>query len=161
MGSQQSHQSQDEDLKELPQYTVEHETKSKVKVIHSVREKQAGETDTKNLSSLLSTLIECRLTLGGHLRVWPYLWNELAKTLAKMGIKGIHHEKIEDMKWINRTPIDVQIVPLNKVGDYCEGEDGNITLPIEYNYVNALTILDSGAGIVIATKSIWEACGKN
>ena len=116
-----------------------------------------GEKDTKNLSSLLSTFIECRLTLGELLRVRPYLWNDLAETLEKMGIKGIHPKRIEDMKRINKTPIDVQLVPLNKVGDYCEGEDGNITLSIEYNDVNTLFILENGAGIAIATKSIWEA----
>ena len=46
--------------------------------------------------------------------------------------------------------------PINKVGDYCEGEDGNTTLPIEYKGVKTTTILDSGAGVAIATKAIWE-----
>ena len=51
-------------------------------------------------------------------------------------------------------------VPVNKVGEYCEGEDGNITLPVEYNNVKTLAILDSGDNIAIATKSLWEAWGK-
>ena len=38
--------------------------------------------------------------------------------------------------------------------------DGNITLPIELNYFKTLAILDSGAGVAIATKHIWEKWGK-
>ena len=49
---------------------------------------------------------------------------------------------------------------VNKVGDYCEGEEGNTTLPVEYNGVNTKAILDSGAGIAIVTKQTWEKWGK-
>ena len=48
-------------------------------------------------------------------------------------------------------------IPLNKVGDYCEGDDGNTTLLVEFNEVKILAILDSGEG---ATKQVWEAWGK-
>ena len=51
-------------------------------------------------------------------------------------------------------------VPLNKVKDYCEGEDGNITLAVEYKNVTPLAILDSGARVSIVTKSTWESWGK-
>ena len=51
-------------------------------------------------------------------------------------------------------------VPLNKVGEYCEGEDGNTTLPVEFNECSHKAILDSGAGIAIATKGTWESWGK-
>ena len=54
----------------------------------------------------------------------------------------------------------MQLVPLNKVGEYYEGADGNITLPIEYNDVKNLAILDSGARVAIATKHIWEKWGR-
>ena len=50
-------------------------------------------------------------------------------------------------------------VPINKVGDYCEGEDSNTTLPIELNEVQSLAILDSGAGVAIATKELWDSWG--
>ena len=43
---------------------------------------------------------------------------------------------------------------------YCEGEDGNTTLPVEFNEVKSLAILDSGAGVAIATKDVWESWGK-
>ena len=47
--------------------------------------------------------------------------------------------------------VKCELVPLNKVGDYCEGDDGNTTLPIEINEVKSLEILDSGVGVAIAT----------
>ena len=45
------------------------------------------------------------------------------------------------------------------MGEYCKGRDGNITLPIEYNDVKTLAVLESGVGFAIATKDIWEAWG--
>ena len=51
-------------------------------------------------------------------------------------------------------------VPLNKVGDYYEGEDSNTTIPIEFKGQQTLAILDSGTGVAIATKRIWESWGK-
>ena len=146
----------DEDLKELPQYLGEHEAKSEIKVLPLVQGKIKQEKDTINLIALLSTPIECRLTLGELLKVRPNLWNELAETLHNMGIKGIRDKHIKQLKENNRTPTSVQPIPLNKVGEYCEGVDGNITLPIEFNDVKTLAILDSGAGVAIATKNIWE-----
>ena len=45
-------------------------------------------------------------------------------------------------------------MPLNKVGDYCEGEDSNTMILVEYRETNTLAILDSGAGVAIATKKL-------
>ena len=47
--------------------------------------------------------------------------------------------------------VKCQPVPLNKVGDYCEGDDDNTTLPMEFNEVKSLAILDSKVGVAIAT----------
>ena len=44
-----------------------------------------------------------------------------------------------------------ELAPINKVGDYCKGEDGNATLLVEFNDVKSLEILDSGVGVVTAT----------
>ena len=49
---------------------------------------------------------------------------------------------------------------LNKVGDYYEGDDGNTTLPVEFKDVKSLAIIDSGVGVAIATKQVWESWGK-
>ena len=54
----------------------------------------------------------------------------------------------------------VQPVRINQVGDYCKGEEINITLTMEYKQVKSLSILENGAGVAIATKSIWETWGK-
>ena len=35
-------------------------------------------------------------------------------------------------------------------------DKGNATLPLEYNGVKTMAILDTGAGIGIATKAMWE-----
>ena len=51
-------------------------------------------------------------------------------------------------------------VPISKVGDYCEGEDGNTTLPIIFNKITSLAILDSAAGVAIATKQMWDSWGQ-
>ena len=48
-------------------------------------------------------------------------------------------------------------IPIIKVGDYCEGEDSNTTLPVEFNEGKSMAILDSKAGVKIATKNVWDA----
>ena len=48
---------------------------------------------------------------------------------------------------------------LTKIEDYCEGEDNNTNLHIEFNEVQSLAILDSGAGVTIATKEFWTSWG--
>ena len=118
------------------------------------------EQDTGNLISLLSTPIDYKLTLGEILKVRPHLWNELATILEKMGIKGIKPKELNQLQNGDKAHAPLQPVPVNKVGEYCEGEDGNITLPAKYNNVKTLAVLDSGAAIAIATKSLWEAWGK-
>ena len=129
-------------------------------IIPSVRKLSHKEQDTGNLLSLLSTPIDCKLTLGELLKIRPHLWNKLAAILEKMNIKGIKPDELNQLQNGNKTRAQVQPIPVNKVGEYCEGKDINITLPIEYNNVQTLATLDSGAGIVIATKSLWEAWGK-
>ena len=52
-------------------------------------------------------------------------------------------------------------MPINTVAYVPKLEDtGNTTLPLEYNDYKAIAILDTGAGVSIATKSIWEKWGK-
>ena len=98
MGSQHFQPSEDAELKELPQYTGEHENKSKVMVVPSVRKLPHKEHDTGNLLSLLSTPIDCKLTLGELLKIRPHLWNELAGILGKMGIREIKSEDINQLQ---------------------------------------------------------------
>ena len=83
----------------------------------SVRKLPHKDQDMRNLISLLSTLIDCKLTLGELLKIHPHLWNELAAILEKMGIKEIKPEALNRLQNENKTHAQVQPVPVNKVGD--------------------------------------------
>ena len=65
------------------------------------------------------------------------------------------HSVVENQKQ-NTEP-----VPLDKQGDYYEGDSGNVMLPIEYAGLSIMAILDGGAGMAIITKEVWELWGKN
>ena len=66
----------------------------------------------------------------------------------------------ETLKEDQTKRVKYEHVPINKVGNYSEGEDGNTTLPVKFNDIKNMAILDSGAGVAIATKQIWESWGK-
>ena len=51
-------------------------------------------------------------------------------------------------------------VELNKVSGIQEKDEGNTTLPVNYEGIESMAILDSGASVSIATKTIWEKWGK-
>ena len=51
-------------------------------------------------------------------------------------------------------------VPVNRVGGKAEDDKGNTTLPIMINKVESIAILDSGAGVGIATKKNLGILGK-
>ena len=46
------------------------------------------------------------------------------------------------------------VMPINQVE---ETNESNTTLPILIDKITSVAILDSGAGVGIATKSIWES----
>ena len=76
---------------------------------------------------------------------------------------GIHLLAIGTIKKVlkeTKPNVRGEPVPLNKVGDYSEGKNSNTTLPVEYNDIQILAILDSGAGVALKTVQIWEAWGK-
>ena len=64
-------------------------------------------------------------------------------------------EQSKPAKTIARTWVE-----LNKVSGVQEKDEGNTTLPMNYKGIKSMAILDSGAGISIATKTIWEKWGK-
>ena len=82
---------------------------------------------------------------------------DLMSTLCVPKLKPIQATK-ELVKRAKRAT-KCELVPINKVGYYCKGEDGNTTLPVEFNDVKSLAILDSGARVAIATKNVWEVWG--
>ena len=90
------------------------------------------------------------------LRVRPELWKELGLQLKKPGVELPISEQIPTMN-NTRKQKNYKPVPLNKVGDYC---DSNRRVPVEFKGQQMLAILDSGVGVFIATKIIWESWGK-
>ena len=158
VGSEKSGNSKAETLQTLPSYLGEYETKSDIKKLPSQKMSSPPTVDIPNLTALMSAPIKFTLPLAEVLKIKPELWKEVGKYLQKMGIDvpvtdiPTLHSDLAKQKY--------EPVPLNKVGDYCEGEDSNTTIPVEFRGQRTLAILDSGAGIAIATKKIWESWGK-
>ncbi|MCO5587465.1 hypothetical protein L7F22_041414 [Adiantum nelumboides] len=138
----------------------EHEAKSEVKIVPSQMRAIPKMIDTKSLQELLSTPVICTITLSELLKIRPHLWEEMGKHLETKEIKISlqTNPSMEEKKFGDQTK--AQPVRINKVGDYCEGEEGNTTLRVEYNVIKTIAILDSGTRIAIATKHIWEEWGR-
>ncbi|MCO5593463.1 hypothetical protein L7F22_047477 [Adiantum nelumboides] len=51
-------------------------------------------------------------------------------------------------------------IPINKLGQYFEGDESNATLPITCKGITMKRILDGGAGVSIVTRNCWETMGK-
>ena len=116
--------------------------------------------DMINLTALLAAPIKCTLPLADILKVKLELWKDVGKCLEKMGIHVPISETQQAFKAMKQTTKVVEPIPVNKVGDYCKGEDGNTTIPVEFAGQTSIAILDSGAGVAIATKNMWESWGK-
>ncbi|MCO5571674.1 hypothetical protein L7F22_025421 [Adiantum nelumboides] len=138
-------------LKTLPLFIGKHEAKSEVRILQSQMRAIPKMIDTKSLREMLSIL-----TLSELLRIRPHLWEEMGKHLEAKGIKNPLQTNpvMEEKKLGDQTK--AQPVPTNKVGDYCEGEEGNTTLLVEYNGIKTIAILNSRARVAIATKQILE-----
>ena len=80
------------------------------------------------------------------------MWTEVGRCLEKFGVKNPFKFLEKEIYESDQTKNNTKPVPFKKVGEYCEGEDGNTTLPVEYKGVETKAILDSGAGIAIATQ---------
>ena len=50
----------------------------------------------------------------------------------------------------------IKPVPINKVGEYWEGEDRNTIVLVKLARHTSLAILDSEASVAITTKEMWE-----
>ena len=89
----------------------------------------------------MSTPIKVTLPLADVLKAKPELWLNIAKALEHMGMRVPFQEfpvdSQENGQW---EKVRCEPVPINKVGDYCEGEDENTTLPAKLNEVKSLAI---------------------
>ena len=55
-----------------------------------------------------------------------------------------------------KEPNEKELVSINKMSKKMGTSEGNTTLPVEHRNVVFIAILDSGTGMSVATKSIWE-----
>ena len=106
----------------------------------------------------MSAPVTCTLPLADLLKVRSDEWENIAG-LSKMGeFCKKHNIEQKSLKPARKRPFKV---PINTVAYVPKSNDtGNTTLPLEYNDYKAIAILDTGAGVSIATKSVWEKWGK-
>ncbi|MCO5546850.1 hypothetical protein L7F22_000287 [Adiantum nelumboides] len=144
----------------LPSYLGEYEVKSEIVPITIPNvSSDKNEMDTMNLQALMSAPVTCTIPLADLLKIRPNLWENVAG-LSKVG-KICKEHNIEP-KSVNENNITKKPpIPIHKVSfEHKERVDGNTTLPIEFNECKAIAILDTGAGVSIATKSLWEKWGR-
>ena len=127
--SEKSGNSKAETLKTLPSYQGDYKADSEVRKLPSQKLNSSPNLDIANLTALMSAPIRCMLPLADVLRVRPELWKELGLQLKKLGVELPISEQIPNLEKIKKQKT-YELVPLNKVGDYCEGEDSNTTIPV-------------------------------
>ncbi|MCO5597639.1 hypothetical protein L7F22_051720 [Adiantum nelumboides] len=155
-GTEVSIESKTESLNTLLSYVGEHETRSKTRVVSSQRKAISKMMDTKSMHELMSAPIQCTITLSELLKIRQHVWDEVGKNLEKRGLK-IPLQELPSNERSSKTQQEdatAKFVPINKVEEYCDGEEGDTTLPVKYKGIKMLAILDSGAGVAIATKNI-------
>ena len=106
----------------------------------------------------LATLVPCTLPLKDLLRVKPGVWTKMSWKLCfpELRVKAKPPRIPQNSKKLN----EQELVSINKVSKKMGTLEGNTTLPVERENVIFMPILDSGARMSVATKSIWEKWGK-
>ena len=109
-----------------------------------------------NLQAALSAKIACTLLLRELMQAQPEIWEGI---MEDMVMKGLLNKGKFDQTKLPKTIIG-KLVGLNKVSGIKGKDKGNTTLPVTYGGIQSIAILDSGAGISRATKTIWEKWGR-
>ena len=125
--------------------------------VPSIQKSNLQEFEDTNLQAFMSSQITCTLPFVEWIKLKPQLWQEMGKCLEE---QGILKPQMHDVGGKSTTKAATIRVPLNKVGEVIKKDEGNTTLPVEVESIISMAILDSGAGISIATKTIWEKWGK-
>ena len=109
----------------------------------------------------MSAPLTCTIPLADLLKIQPNLWEKVIRFpkvgefCTKHNIAASDLHKKPNTK--KRKPVPV---PINKVSlQMKENEMGNTTLPMEFNDCKAIAILNTGAGVSIDTKSLWQKWG--
>ena len=105
----------------------------------------------------LSSLVTYTLPLKDLLRVKSRVWKKMAEKLSlpetSKEIKPLPPQsKLVDL--------EMEHVSINKMSKKMGSSEGNTTLLVEHGSITFMAILDSRAGMSVATKSIWEKWGK-
>ena len=143
-------------LETLPPFLGDYETKIEVIHIPESQKITPGVKDTANLQAILSAPVTTTLPLADFLKAKPKLWEYFAEMMKKQGSHLIRQMVIQEQSKFETETL--KQIPFNKVSSYQERnkDKGNATLPLEYNGVKTLAILDTRAGIGIAARSMWE-----
>ena len=148
-------------MKELPSFLGnDADDIDDVKKIPSQYKPSASIIDTTTLHELLSAKVKVTMTLAKILKRRTKLWLEVVKSLKKMDIHLPLVDAIEKVVKETKPNARCEPISLNKVGDYSEENNSNTTLPIEYNDIQSLVILDSGAGVALIIVQVLKAWGK-
>jgi len=148
-------------LATLPSYIEITETGTEILPLPYSKQITPEEKYTLNLHLVLNNRVIATLPLMELLKVKLKLWSQVSHMLQKRGYAlGDESVTVENLPAMQGTI--VQKVPLNKVNKYEKnGKDKeNSMLPIKMDMVKTMAILDTGAGISIATKEMWIKWGK-
>ncbi|KAH7298234.1 hypothetical protein KP509_25G033000 [Ceratopteris richardii] len=155
-GEKESAQSQERldfesnSLQELPHFTGPWEAKSTCMRAPTVMVRNEDSVIPRNTEVVKNTKVQCNLTLEELLKVRPEVWKHVANQVPEIA-------KPRSQVGSQR---EVPEIPLDKIGDMSEGEEGNTYLPITHQGYTTKAILDSGAGVAIVTTSLWKRWGK-
>ena len=139
-------------LATLPSFQGEYEAKIEIIPIPSSQQLIPPILDTANLRAVLSAPITATLPLADFLKVKPEMWESVANMLQKRGI-NITKRDIDNKSLKRSESVSLQL-PVCKVTNYEQPsrDKGNTTLPVEFQGIKTMAILDTGAGVSIATK---------
>ncbi|KAH7387431.1 hypothetical protein KP509_16G022700 [Ceratopteris richardii] len=117
----------------------------------------------KHLHQEDNSQITFQINLDKHCTI---LYHTTMEEIVKQNPHLQHNMKNWETKSKNLDPQQQELeellyIPIDKIGGYCEGEEGNSTLRIQFGENHAKAILDSGSGVVIMTKQTWAKWGQN
>lgn len=149
--------SQANTLATLPSYVENTEMGSKILPIPLSEHISPKAEDTLNLQAIMSAPVTATLPLMEFL---PKLWEQVSKLLRNKGYLVNKNFKMGQQKEIVLDS-PIQKVSLNKLNNHgrFKAKNGHTTLPVQVLNVKTFAILDTGAGISIATKEIWQKWG--
>ena len=142
-----------------PSYLGQYINRATTLCVPFIQRSRLHEFDVTNLQAFMSVRVTCTLPFMEWIKLKPQLWDQMGKCLVEQGILStdlIAKPRTQDMGGRSITKATTVRVPLNKVGEVIKKDEGNTTLPIEVDSIMSMAILDSGASISIATKTIWK-----